>query len=92
MSEADYRKNEADLVTILPKGNILESAALRDITPRKDRIVHRTQSENKTWMDQMINYFDIDFEAGKETRYTAEELMHLDTVRKNHKLDYEIID
>ena len=92
LSEADYRKNEADLVTILPKGNILESAALRDITPRKDRIAHRTQSENKTWMDQMINYFDIDFEAGKETRYTAEELMHLDTVRKNHKLDYEIID
>lgn len=92
LSEDDYRKNEAELVTILPKGNILESAALREITPRKDRIAHRTQSENKTWMDQMIKYFDIDFEAGKETRYTPEELMHLDSVRKNHKLDYEIID
>lgn len=92
LSEDDYRRNEADLVTILPKGNILESAALREITPRKDRIAHRTQSENKTWMDQMIKYFDIDFEAGKETRYTAEELMHLDSVRNNHKLDYEIIE
>lgn len=92
LSEDDYRRNEADLITILPKGNILESAALREITPRKDRIAHRTQSENKTWMDQMIKYFDIDFEAGKETRYTTEELMHLDSVRNNHKLDYEIIE
>ena len=40
----------------------------------------------------MISYFDIDFESGKETRYTDEELIHLDSVRKNHKLDYEIID
>lgn len=92
LSEEDYRKNEADLVTVLPKGNILESATLREITPRKDRIAHRTQSTNKTWMDQMIKYFDIDFEAGKETRYTPEELMHLDSVRNNHKLDYEIIE
>lgn len=92
LSEDDYRRNEADLVTVLPKGNILESATLREITPRKDRIAHRTQSENKTWMDQMIKYFDIDFEVGKETRYTPEELMHLDSVRNNHKLDYEIIE
>ena len=92
LSEDDYRKNEADLVTILPKGNILESATLREITPRKDRIAHRTQSADKTWMDQMIKYFDVDFESEKETRYTPEELMNLDTVRKNHKLDYEIID
>lgn len=92
LSEDEYRRNESDLVTIQPKGNILESAALREITPRKDRIAHRTQSENKTWMDEMIKYFKIDFEAEKETRYTSEELMHLDSVRKNHKLDYEIIE
>ena len=92
LPESEYRKNEADLVTILPKGNILESATLKDITPRKDRIAHRTQSVNKTWMDAMISYFKIDFEPGKETRYTDEELRELDSVRKNHKLDYEIIE
>jgi hypothetical protein len=92
LSESDYRKNEADLITIYPKGNVLESATLREITPRKDRIAHRTQSENKTWMDQMIKYFKISFEPERETRYTGQELMDLDSVRKRHKLDYEIIE
>lgn len=92
LSEDEYRKNESDLITILPRGNILESATLREITPRKDRIAHRTHSMNKTWMDQMIKYFDIDFEIGKDTRYTREELKNLDTVRNTHKFDYEIID
>lgn len=92
LPEDVYRKNEPNLVTIHKNGNILESAVLRDITPQKDRIAHRTQSADKTWMDQMINYFNIDFEAEKETRYTPEGLMDLDSVRKKYKLDYEIID
>ena len=88
LSEQDYRKNQADLVTITPSGNILEGASLRDITPRKDRVIHRTHSVDRTWMDDMVRYFDIDYEK-EDSRYTKEELEILETTVKKYKNKYK---
>ena len=91
LSEEEFRENENDLVTIIPNGVILESATLKEITPRKNRIAHRTQSTDKTWMDEMIKYFDIDYERENDSRYSKAELSELkDTVMK-YKTKYDEI-
>ncbi len=91
LPEQEYRKNQADLISITPSGNILESAVLREITPRRDRIAHRTQSVDKTWMDEMIKYFGIDYAKGKDTRYSSKELNDLEMIVKRYKTEYEMI-
>lgn len=85
------KKNQSNLITLRPKGNILEEVSLREITPKKDRIAHRTQSEDKTWMDEMIKYFDIDFSRINDTRYTVEELKNLQKIVEKYKRQYVII-
>lgn len=91
LPEQDYRKNQSSLVTLTPKGSILESASLREITPRKDRIAHRTQSTDRTWMDDMVRYFDIDYQRENDSRYTKEELASLEKIVKTYKTEYEMI-
>lgn len=91
LSNEQFRNNENNLVTILPNAVILESASLREITPRKDRIAHRTQSTDKTWMDEMIKYFDIEYERENDSRYSKSELQELQAVVKKYKTEYEMI-
>lgn len=91
LSEQEYRMNEGDLVTIGRSGDVMESAILREITPRKDRIAHRTQSENRTWMHDMIRHFGIDLEKMQDSRYTDEELKELQTVLERYKTEYELL-
>ncbi len=88
LPENEFRINESDLVTIGKYGNaIMEGAVLRDIVPNKDRIAHRTQSADKTWMDEMVRYF----KGTIETRYTMQEQQHLKEVVENNKTNYEMI-
>ena len=88
LSEDEFRRNESDLVTIGKNGNaIMESAVLREIVPRTDRIAHRTQSEDKTWMDEMVKYFNDTISS----RYTEKESEFLQEIVKKHKTDYEMI-
>ena len=89
LSEDEYRKNEADLVTIIPSGLILESTTLREITPRKDRIAHITKSTDKTWMDQMVRYFGIDYEREDDSRYTKQELEELQETVSKYKTKFD---
>lgn len=91
LSEEAYRENANDLVTIVPNGSILESSTLKDITPRKDRIAHRTQSTDKTGMDEMVKYFDIDYERQNDSRYSPEELKELQATVSKYKTEYEMI-
>ena len=91
LSEDEYRRNVGDLVTIDYKGNILESAALREITPRQDRVAHRTQSADRTWMHDMSRYFGIDLERMQDSRYSSEELEELKAVLEKYKTEYEMI-
>ena len=88
LTEEEFRRNQSDLVTISKNGNeIMESAVLREIVPRTDRIAHRTQSEDKTWMDEMVKYFSDKISS----RYEKKEIEQLqDTVQK-YKTDYEMI-
>lgn len=88
LPEDKYRKNEGDLITIIPNGLILESTTLKEITPRKDRIAHITKSTDKTWMDQIIKYFDIDFERENDSRYSEEELKELKETVSKYKTKY----
>ena len=83
--------NEGDLVTVSYSGDVMESAILREITPRKDRVAHRTQSENRTWMHDMIRHFGIDLEKMQDSRYTEEELKELQTVLERYKTEYELM-
>ena len=65
----------------------MESAVLREIVPREDRIAHRTQSEDKNWMDEVVKYFKEEIES----RYSENEKENLsDTVQK-YKTNYEMI-
>lgn len=89
LSEDEYRKNESNLVTIIPNGLILESTTLREITPRKDRIAHITKSTDKTWMDQMVRYFGIDYEREDDTRYSKEELKELQVTVSKYKTKFD---
>ena len=92
LPEDEYKKHQSDLVTITPKGNILESATLREITPRKDRVIHRTKSTDRTWLDEMVRYFGIEFDK-KDSRYTEEELETLKNVVNTYRAckdDYEL--
>lgn len=91
LSEQDYRMNEGDLITIGHSGDVMESSVLREITPRKDRIAHRTQSENRTWMHDMIRHFGIDLEKMQDSRYSQEELKELQTVLERYKTEYELL-
>ncbi len=91
LPEQEYRKNQSNLITITPKGNILESATLREITPRKDRIAHRTHSTDRTWMDEIVKYFDISYERENDTRYTEEELKALQKTVEKYKTEYDEI-
>ena len=91
LPEETYRENANDLVTIVPNGSILESATLKEITPRRDRIAHRTQSADKTWMDEMVKYFGIDYERENDSRYSKEELDELQKVVSKYKTEYEMI-
>ena len=91
LTEDMYRENVNELVTIIPNGSILESATLKEITPRKDRIAHRTQSTDKTWMDEVVKYFDIDYERENDSRYSVEELKELQSVVTKYKSEYEMI-
>ena len=91
LSEQDFRMNEGDLVTVSYSGDVMESAILREITPRKDRVAHRTQSENRTWMHDMIRHFGIDLEKMQDSRYTEEELKELQTVLERYKTEYELM-
>lgn len=88
LSEEEFRRNESELVTIGINGNaIMESAVLREIVPREDRIAHRTQSEDKTWMDEVVKHFKEEIES----RYSETEKENLsDTVQK-YKTNYEMI-
>ena len=93
LPEDEYKKHQSDLVTITPKGNILESATLREITPRKDRVIHRVKSTDKTWLDEMVRYFNIDYERKDDSRYTEEELETLKNVVNTYKArreEYEL--
>lgn len=88
LSEEEFRRNEGELVTIGINGNtIMESAVLREIVPREDRIAHRTQSEDKTWMDEVVKHFKE--EIG--TRYSKFEQDNLDETVKKYKTNYEMI-
>lgn len=89
LPENEYRKNEGDLVTIIPNGLVLESTTLREITPRKDRIAHITKSTDKTWMDQMVRYFGIDYEREDDSRYTKQELEELQATVSKYKTKYD---
>ena len=89
LSEDEYRKNNGDLVTVIPNGLILESTTLREITPRKDRIAHITKSTDKTWMDQMVRYFGIDYERDDDSRYTKEELEELQATVSKYKTKFD---
>lgn len=91
MSEKDYRDNQSELITLTRTGKILESSEMKRIVPRKDRIAHRTQSTKKTWMDEIVRYFDIDFEREFDTRYTEEELKELRETIEKYKTQYEMI-
>ena len=91
LSEQDFRMNEGDLVTVSYSGDVMESAILREITPRKDRVAHRTQSENRTWMHDMIRHFGIDLEKMQDSRYSQEELKELQTVLERYKTEYELM-
>lgn len=91
MSEKDYRDNQAELITLTRTGKILESSQMKQIVSRKDRIAHRTQSTKKTWMDEIVRYFDIDFEREFDTRYTEEELKELRETIEKYKTQYEMI-
>ena len=71
---------------------VLESATLREITPRKDRVIHRTKSTDRTWLDEMVRYFGIEFDK-KDSRYTEEELETLKNVVNTYRAckdDYEL--
>lgn len=89
LPEDEYRKNNGDLVTVIPNGLILESTTLREITPRKDRIAHITKSTDKTWMDQMVRYFGIDYEREDDSRYTKEELEELHATVSKYKTKFD---
>ncbi len=89
LPEDEYRKNNGDLVTIIPNGLILESTTLREITPRKDRIAHITKSADKTWMDQMVRYFGIDYEREEDSRYSKQELEELQATVSKYKTKYD---
>lgn len=89
LPEDEYRKNNGDLVTVIPNGLILESTTLREITPRKDRIAHITKSTDKTWMDQMVRYFGIDYEREDDSRYTKEELEELQVTVSKYKTKFD---
>lgn len=89
LPEDEYRKHEGDLVTIIPNGLILESTTLRDITPRKDRIAHITKSTDKTWMDQMVRYFGIDYEREDDPRYSKQELQELQATVSKYKTKFD---
>lgn len=92
LSEEEFRKNETDLVTIGKNGNsIMEGAVLREIVPRNNRIAHRTQSTDKTWMDEMIKHFGIEYERENETRYSMDEINRLKDVIEKNKYLYEEI-
>lgn len=89
LPEDEYRKNNGDLVTVIPNGLILESTTLREITPRKDRIAHITKSADKTWMDQMVRYFGIDYEREDDSRYTKDELEELQATVSKYKTKFD---
>lgn len=91
VNEKDYRDNQAELITLTRTGKILESSQMKQIVPRKDRIAHRTQSAQKTWMDEIVKYFDVDFERELDTRYTKEELKELKETIEKYKTQYEMI-
>ena len=54
-------------------------AVLREIVPRADRIAHRTQSEDKTWMDEMVKYFNDTISS----RYTEKESEFLTKAKRS---------
>ena len=89
LPEDEYRKNNGDLVTVIPNGLILESTTLREIIPRKDRIAHITKSADKTWMDQMVRYFGIDYEREDDSRYTKDELEELQATVSKYKTKFD---
>ena len=92
LPEATYRKNQQILITKTVNSSILETSELRDITPRKDRIAHRTQSKDKTWMDEILRYFDIDLSKNLDSRYTQEDFEILKRELPILKKQYELLD
>ncbi len=79
LSEDNYQKNRSRLITRKASSDtaILEPVKMKEITPRKDRISHRTHSKDKTWMDEILKYFDIDLTKEFDTRYSKEDFEFL---------------
>ena len=81
--ETVYRKNQTNLITATPKGIILEPVILKSITPKKDRIAHRTHSPDKTWMDEMVKYL--------ENNYGLQRNKEMDDFIRKNKTRYDEI-
>lgn len=90
--EQVYKDNYLSLVTSYPTGMVLEGPVLRSITPRKDRIHHRTHSAKKTWMEDLVKYLGIDLDKQLDLKldsvYTPEELENLRSVIEIYKNSY----
>ncbi len=89
-----YKENEDRLVTEV-LGNesaIIEPSILRDITPPGNKVIHRTQSKDRTWMDDIIKHLNIDFEREDDSRYSPEELKSIQKEIESLKRKYERID
>lgn len=89
LSNEDFKEHQDELITMSGREKILETTTLRKITPRTDRIVHRTKSKDKSWMQAVAKYFDIDLE--NDSRYTQEEIENLRATIEQYKDRYEVI-
>lgn len=89
LSDDNFREHQDELITLSGKERILETTTLRKITPRTDRIPHRTKSKDKSWMQEVAKYFGIDLQ--KDSRYTQEEIDNLRATIEQYKDRYEII-
>lgn len=89
-----YERNKGKLITEVPENEstIIEPSVLRDITPPGNKVIHRTQSKDRTWMDDIIKHLNIDFEREDDSRYSPEELKAIQKEIESLKRKYERLD
>ncbi len=89
-----YERNKGKLITEVPgnESTIIEPSVLRDITPQGNKVIHRTQSKDRTWMDDIIKHLNIDFEREDDSRYSPEELKTIQKEIESLKRKYERLD